>query len=335
MPVPTVPLLRPLYPEATDQGDLFILAVPEAAGARFRNYVYTTGGDLAAGGAFPVYASDDLATWKRLPDALGTGVVAAHWAPCVVYLAELERPYVMLYSRAVGLGEEAHVGHVIRRADSTAPEGPFVDTGHELTADLDFAIDPDIYRAADGTLRIAFARDFDQDEPYGTGIGEAPISADLTRIVGPTRVLARPRFDWQVYDPARVMPWKIIPGWIERPAGCSGTRSRLRSGGLTAPDGGPVYLYSGGCFWGYYAVGALVRDAAGEPVDVTDGERGFVIRPRPEDGFYAPGHCSWLRLPSGEEYLMLHARFGSADAPRPMCLARLRWTEAGLPEGAW
>jgi hypothetical protein len=326
-----IPLLQPLHPDDTDQGDPFILDVPTSAGARFRFYVYTTGEDPTGGRAFPVYGSDDLATWERLPEALEVGVFAAHWAPCVRYIPELNLPFVMLYSRAVGVGEEGHIGHVIRRAHSAAPEGPFVDSGHELTADLDFAIDPDVYRKPDGSLWMAYARDFDQDEPYGTGIAEAPISADLTRITGPAQVLARPQYDWHVYEAARVMPWKSIPGvdWATDTVRWHTVEAPV--GGLTAPDGRPVYLYSGGCFWGYYAVGALVPDLSGKLIDVTDGERGFVIRPRPKDGFFAPGHCSWLRVGPGEEYLMLHARFGSQDAKRQMCLARLRWTADGLP----
>lgn len=326
-----IPLLQPLHPEQFDQGDPFILEVPRGGGARFRFYVYTTGEDPGGGRAFPVYGSQDLATWERLPEALETGAFAAHWAPCVTYIPELDRPFVMLYSRAIGVGEQGHVGHVIRRADSPSPEGPFVDSGHELTADLDFAIDPDVYRKPDGSLWMAYARDFDQDEPYGTGIVEAPISHDLTRTAGPAQVLARPRYDWHVYEPARVMPWKAIPGvdWTTDTVRWHTVEAPV--GGLTAPDGRPVYLYSGGCFWGYYAVGALVPDDEGALIDVTDGDRGFVIRPRPEDGFYAPGHCSWLCLGPDEEYLMLHARFGSQSAKRQMCLARLRWTETGLP----
>ena len=326
-----IPLLQPLYPGDVDQGDPFILEVPAPANARFRFYVYTTGEDPTGGRAFPVYGSDDLATWERLPDALEVGAIAAHWAPCVTYVLDLDLPFVMLYSRASGLGGQAHIGHVIRRAHSATPEGPFVDSGHELTADLEFAIDPDIYRKPDGSLWMAYARDFDLDEPYGTGIVEAPISADLTRLTGPARILARPRYDWHVYDPARAMPWKTIPGvdWAAHTVRWHTVEAPV--GGLTAPGGGQVYLYSGGRFWGYYAVGSLVENGQGELIDVTDGERGFVIQPRPEDGFYAPGHCSWLRLGPDEEYLMLHARFGSQDAKRQMCLARLRWTEDGLP----
>ncbi|CAA9549085.1 MAG: GH43 / GH43_30 / GH43_32 / GH43_3 / GH43_33 [uncultured Thermomicrobiales bacterium] len=322
--------LRPLLPEDRDQGDPFLFAAPGDGSARYRYYVYTTGEESLDGAAFPVYGSDDLRTWAPLGSALQAGARTAHWAPCVRHVPELNRPYVMLYSRAVGLGPEGHVGHAIRRADSERPEGPFVDSGEILTPDLDFAIDPDVYRLADGRLRLAFAMDFVEDEPYGTGIVETGITDDLTAIEGERRLLARPATDWQVYDAARVMPWKTIPGvdWTTHTVRWSTVEAPV--GGLVSPGGRRVYLYSGGCFYGFYAVGAVVDDGV-SPQDVSDGQANFVIGPDPDRGVYAPGHCSWLRDVDGSDYLMLHARFGSPEAKRQMCLASLRWSGADLP----
>jgi GH43 family beta-xylosidase len=305
--------------------------VPTSAGASFRYYVYTTGDEPADGTAFPVYGSDDLVTWQRLGRALRVGRDSAHWAPCVRYVPGLARPYVMLYSRAIGVGEQAHVGHAIRRADAAAPEGPFVDSGEVLTPNLDFAIDPDVYRLTDGSLKVAFAMDFVEDEPYGTGIVEADIDDALTELRSSPRVLARPHYDWQVYQPARVMPWKTIPGidWDRQTVRWHTIEAPV--GGLVSPHGQRVYLYSGGCFYDFYAVGALIDDGKGGPRDVTDGARNFVVRPQPDTGFFGPGHCSWLQTPDGRDYLMLHARFGSPEARRQMCLAPLRWTAEGLP----
>lgn len=328
MPAPPPPsdvCYRPLLPEDRDQGDPFIFTPPPEGGATFRYYVYTTGEDPVDGMAFPVYGTDDLVNWRPLGESLRTGRASSHWAPCVHYVAGLDAPYVMLYSRAVGVGEEGHVGHAIRRAVSTTPEGPFVDSGHVLTPDLDFAIDPDVYRLPDGSLHVTFAMDFVEDEPFGTGIVEAGISDDLTRLASPPRVLARPRHDWHLYDASRVMPWKTIPGvdWATDRVRWHTVEAPV--GGLISPEGRPVYLYSGGCFFGFYAVGALVADADGVLHDVTDGVTNFVIGPRPEIGFYAPGHCSLLRDASDAGYLMLHARFGSPTAKRQMCLAPLAW----------
>ncbi len=330
LPNAKLPLVRPLVPEARDQGDPYALDVPASAGARFRYYAYTTGGATPEGTAFPVYGSDDLVTWQPLGDSLRVGGDGAHWAPCVRYIPACERPYVMLYSRAIGQGQQGHVGHTIYRADSERPEGPFLDSGHVLTADLEFAIDPDIYTLPDGSLNLAFAIDFTGNEPLGTGIVEATINDDLTALTGPLRTLARASHDWQVYDPARTLPWMTIPGvdwardtvrWhtLEGPAG-----------GLVNPGGARVYLYSGGCFFGFYAVGALIERPDGSLHDVSDGHH-LVVGPDPARGFHGPGHCSLLHDPDGQPHLLLHARFGAADAPRQMCLVPLDWDDEGRP----
>ena len=167
-------LHRPLHPEGRDQGDPYLLQ----AGARARPSATTStspGRTPPAGTAFPVYGSPDLIRWTALGYGLRGAPGKAHWAPCVRHVPGLARPYVMLYSRAVGVGEAAHIGHAIRRADAVAPEGPFQDSGEVLTPDLDFAIDPDVYRLPDGRLMLAFATDFVADAPLGTGIVEAPI----------------------------------------------------------------------------------------------------------------------------------------------------------------
>ncbi|MGI8476702.1 MAG: family 43 glycosylhydrolase [Thermomicrobiales bacterium] len=328
---PPAARLRPLFPEEIDQGDPFAFAVPSGVPSRFRHYIYTSGEEPVAGTAFPVYGSDDLTTWLRLDDALEVGLRSAHWAPCVRHVPGSARPFVMLYSRAVGLGAQGHVGHAIRRADAERPEGPFRDSGHVLTPGLDFAIDPDVYRLPDGSLKIAFAMDFTADEPFGTGIVEADIDEDLTALTGPPRLLARARFGWQVYEPARVMPWKTIPGVDRTTETVRWHTLEAPVGGLISPQGKRVYLYSGGCFWGFYAVGALVEDEQGHLQDVTDGVARFVIGPQPDEGVFAPGHCSWLRTNAGQDYLMLHARFDSPTARRQMCLLPLRWSDDGLP----
>lgn len=329
--LPASAFYRPLIAADEDQGDPFVLAPPPDAHTPFRYYVYTTGGDPGAGRAFPAYGSHDLVEWQPLGRVLDVGDASSHWAPCVCYLPALPKPYVMLYSRAIGVGEQGHVGHVIRRAEAARPEGPFVDTGHVLTADLDFAIDPDVFRLPDGSLKLAFAMDFVEDEPYGTGIVEADVAEDLTELTSAPRLLARPQLPWHVYEPARVMPWKRIAGvdWATQTVRWHTVEAPV--GGLVSPAGKRVYLYSGGCFYNFYAVGALVEDDAGRLQNVTSDDANFVIRARPEHGFYAPGHCSLLRADDGTDYLMLHARFGTPDAPRQMCLAPLRWTAAGLP----
>lgn len=322
-----------LCPEARDQGDPYVLPVMSGPRARFRYYAYVTGEDAVARTAFPTYGSQDLSLWEPLGGALQADTSRAHWAPCVCYVPALARPYVMLYSRAVGVGEQAHIGHSIRRADSLSPEGPFADSGHVLTSDFDFAIDPDVYRLRDGTLRLAFATDFVDDDPLGTGVVEARISEDLTRLESQPVTLLRALHEWQVYDPHRRMPWKTIPRVDWRTDTVRWHTVEGPAGGLVSPQGRDVYLYSGGNFSGYYAIGAAIREESGVLRDVT-GEGSFVLRPQPARGLFGPGHCSWFRGHDGKYYLTFHARFGSIDAPRQMTLARLLWDADGLPVAA-
>lgn len=329
---------RPLFPEAADQGDPYLLAVPDGVAADHRFYVYVTRdetsdgrGGRASADAFPVFASDDLVTWTALGASLeGDATKHAFWAPCVRYVPGLARPYVMLYSRGAGIGEQAHVGHQIRRADAARPEGPFADTGHVLTPVVDFAIDADVYRAPDGSLRLAYAADF-HDEPFGTGIVEVAVSDDLTRVLSPPTVLARPSEEWHLFDATRRMPWKRIPGVDWRTDTVRWSTVEAPVGGLINPRGRRVWLYSGGCYFGFYAVGAVVEDDAGRLVNVTRGGEHFVLRSMPEHGFYAPGHCAWFRTADGRDWLITHARFGSPDAHRNATIVELRWDADGLP----
>jgi hypothetical protein len=331
--LPQEAFYRPLAAEPVDQGDPFALRVPDDVASAFRYYVYVTGPEATSGTAFPVYGADDLLQWERLGDALVVEDDRWRWAPWVGHVAGLERPFVMLYSRARGHGDpEGHQEHKIRRADSLTPEGPFVDSGEVLTADLDFAIDPDVYRKPDGSLRMAFATDFVEDEPIGTGLAEFPVDEELRRGLGPLRVVARASSTWQIYDARRVMPWKVIPGcnWARGDTVCWHC-IEAPVGGLISPAGRQTFLYSGGNYQKFYAIGALVEDEEGRLQDVS-GDRGrCVLRPPPERGIFGPGHCSVVLGPDESPYVVFHARFGSPGAQRQMAIAPLRWSDAGLP----
>ena len=312
----------PLCPEPdVDQGDPYLVETPPGSGGRFRFHVYVSGG------RFPVYGSDDLVVWTRVGDSLAEGPEAWCWAPCVRHVPGLDRPWVMLYSRARGAGDvDGHRVHRIRRADSERPEGPFVDSGEVLTAGLDFAIDPDVHAGPDGPL-LAFAADYVADEPYGTGLVEAPDSADLRRLTGPVRPVARPRRDWQLYDPDRSMPWKVIPGvsW----AGGRTVRWYTMEGpvALVSPAGRRTMLYSGGNFAGFYGIGVLRQDAAGRWVDLTPTPEHCLLAPMPERGVHAPGHCSVVgtdELPGARQALCFHFRV-APDAPRQFGILPLDW----------
>jgi GH43 family beta-xylosidase len=315
----------PLCPEPdVDQGDPFILEAPPEAARDFRYFVYVSGS------GFPVYGSRNLVDWTRVGESLAAPPPEAWcWAPCVRYVPGLARPWVMLYSRARGTGEvDGHRDHRIRRADSARPEGPFVDSGEVLTEGLDFAIDPDVHTGPEGPL-LTFAADYVTDEPYGTGLVEAPVSADLRRLTGPVRLVARPRWDWQLYDPDRSMPWKAIPGvtWTEGRTVRWYTMEGPAS--LVSPAGRRTILYSGGNYAGFYGIGVLRRTRHGW-VDLSPAPEDCLLAPAPERGLHGPGHGSVLGSSPGRQLLCFHFRTG-ADRPRQFGIVPLEWDRSDLP----
>lgn len=318
---------RPLVPEPRDQGDPFVLKLTGSADAAFGYYAYTTSsGASEAGRVFMAYGSNDLVSWKPLGFTLEAEAGREHWAPCVELVPGLARPYVMLYSRAVGVGEQAHVGHRIYRADAERPEGPFVPSGHVLTpGEIDFAIDPDLSRSTDGTRILRFALDFIEGARIGTGLGEIPVSEDLARPLGPVRALSRAQSDWQLFHPARVMPWKSIPGVSWERGDTVAWHCMEAPATLVSPSGKRTVLYSGGCYEKLYAVGVLAEQDNGTYIDLSATEAECLVAPDPERGIFAPGHCSVVKGPEGLDYMVFHARYGSLSAERQMSIAPIAW----------
>ena len=315
----------PLCPEPdVDQGDPYLVETPAAAAGTFRYLVYVSGP------GFPVYGSRNLVDWTRVGDSLVRPSPDAWcWAPCVRYVPGLARPWVMLYSRARGVGEvDGHREHRIRRADSERPEGPFVDSGEVLTAELDFAIDPDVHAGPAGML-LTFAADYVADEPYGTGLVEAPVSPDLRRLTGPVRPVARPRWDWQLYDPGRSMPWKAIPGVSWSDGRTVRWYTMEGPAALVSPAGHRMVLYSGGNFAGFYGIGVLRRTRDGW-ADLSRTPAECLLAPAPERGLHGPGHASVLGSAPGPQLLCFHFRT-RPEGPRQFGIVPLAWDGSDLP----
>lgn len=335
----TAKLYVSLIDDQYDQGDPNIIQIPESHRSAFeyRYYAFVTddsdyGRQKHPQHAFPCYGSNDLFTWECLGASLEKADNNARWAPCVGFYPNLKRPFVMLYSRARGAGEEAHVQHKIRRADSERPEGPYVDSGHILTEDFDFAIDPNIYRNKAGELMMAFATDYVEDHPIGTGLAEIRINDDLTATIGSAKAMTRATADWQMYDQSRVMPWKQIPNidWSK------GDRVRWHCiegpvGGVVGPTGRRFAFYSAGNYSHLYAVGILEEQVDGTYKDLSTDPQHCLLAPDPARGFYSVGRIGTVEGPDGTTYASYHARFGSAEAPRRLGLALLKWTPEGAP----
>src|ERR671920_761574 len=79
------PLIPDPAPDVADQGDPYLLTVPDPSTTAYPYYLFHT--DVSAeGDRIPVYGSRDLRTFDLLGKALPTGVrMSQHWAPCVVH----------------------------------------------------------------------------------------------------------------------------------------------------------------------------------------------------------------------------------------------------------
>jgi hypothetical protein len=312
-----------MFPEQdVDQGDPFLFEAPAGSGgAGFRFYVIVTSP------GFPVYGSDrpaEAGSWVRVGDSFpGVGADPWAWAPCVRYVPELDRPWVMLYSLAAGAGDpQGHQFHKIRRADSVLPGGPYRDSGEVLTADVPFAIDPDVTERADGSLFLSCAADYTDAVPYGTGLFEAPISADLRELLEPLRPMARATAEWQVYLPERSLPWLTIDGVDWAGGGTVAWHTMEGPACLVSPDGRDFALYSGGNFADLYAIGLLARDDSGKWADLSVDYADCLLSQRPADHLWGPGHCS---VAGG--FVAYHYR-EEPGLPRQFAIATMTWDPA-------
>jgi len=230
----------------------------------------------------------------------------------------------MLYSEALGPGDVlGHQGHRIVRADSVSPGGPFERSGEGLTPGLDFAIDPDVHARPDGSTWLCFATDFVSDEPYGTGLVEARITPDLRALESEPVLLARPCAEWQVYDAARSMPWKHIPGVRWQDGDTVRWSTMEGPAAVTSPRGREVVLYSGGNYTAFYGIGIIAEGPDGARADLSPTPEQALLGPDPEANLFGPGHCSVL-VADGRTYMCYHFRT-HPGAPRNFAIAPLHW----------
>ncbi len=128
-----------------------------------------------------------------------------YWAPEVTYS---DGKFYLYYSA----GNEALME--IRVAVSDRPDGGFVDSGKRLTHE-EFAIDAHVFTDTDGSLHFFYATDFLEHTHIGTGVVVDKM-IDWFTLAGDPRPVTRAKFDWQVYDPARVekggVRWHTVEG---------------------------------------------------------------------------------------------------------------------------
>lgn len=318
-----------------DCGDPNVLTPPSEEG-QFKHYVVVTGNHPDRHGRFAIFGTNDFTQLEFLDNALKCPEDDRwRWAPCLFYAKLLKRPYIMIYSVASGWGNEendnlGHKGHHLVVATSRRPEGPYVDSGVNLTPGREFAIDPDVFEE-NGKLMLACAIDYLDNEPVGTGLGIATISPDFRHLLTPIEPLARPSCDWHCYQRNRDVRWKrgkALAGidwehgqgvdWycIEGP--CHYNFLPNRRG----------YLYAGGNYTSCYAVGALVQTNEGQLFDTaTTGHK--VLQEDASRQLFMPGHGD-IVVHDSQPYLVFHART-TREAKRDIRVAPLLFNEKNWP----
>ncbi len=295
--------------------DPFVLKV------RGRYYAYATENERSPGSdawVFPILTSDDFVHWRFLGKALRSFGAPFHsyWAPEVT---EHNGRFYLYY--AVHAAEE-FLG-AIRVAVADRPEGPFVDSGRDLTSELvPWAIDPHVFRDQDGQWYLFMTIEY-LDDPSGfVGSGNAVVRLlDPLTVAGPLTRVTSPAHAWQLFEAKR--PEKNGIDWytVEGPAVM---RHRNRY----------YEMYSGGCYLREnYAVSYATSVTPLGPDGMQDSswqdwpgnQQQEVLLSVRKDHVLGPGHNSLVLGPNNADlYMAYHAWPPEMTARRPF-LDRLFW----------
>lgn len=172
---------------------------------RGRYYCFATGED-----AVSLSVSDDLVSWRILPDALVHEGRHSYWAPCV---AQIDGTFYLYYSSSVAGSDDPH-DELLFVARSERIEGPYGDIRQLSTT---FAIDPHVVCDDDGRWYMFYST----NEPTGLDEENAGTSILVDRLLSPVEPEGRPRpvvvpsVDVEVYEKNRFgsgRDWYTIEG---------------------------------------------------------------------------------------------------------------------------
>ncbi len=285
-----------------------------------RYYAYATENETyppANSLVFPILTSTDLVHWhevgKAMP-ALGQPY-GRYWAPEVT---TYNGQFLLYYA----VHTEEFTGS-IRVAVANRPEGPFIDSGHNLTGHLlPWAIDPHVFRDQDGQWYLYMTVEY-WDNPDGfTGSGNV-----VDRLLDPftlqghiTRV-TQPHHAWQLFEAQRQERGGVDWYTVEGPAIIL-HRKRYYE------------MFSGGCYYrDNYAVSYATSKTPMGPNGMQDtswhdweGINGDALLIQGDHQFMiSPGHNSLVLGPNNADlYIAYHAWQTDRTERRP-CLDRLFW----------
>jgi GH43 family beta-xylosidase len=266
-------------------------------------------GIQADGRAFGILHSTDLIVWQTVGSAMDLlpGGHTCYWAPEVIYH---NGRFYLYYS----VGNETFMH--IRVAVSERPQGPFQDAGRRLTKE-DFAIDAHLFTDEDGQRYLFYATDFLAGARLGTGTVVDRL-LDLFTLAGAARPVTRARYDWQIYDPARLSK--------------GGVRWHTIEGPFVLKHNGRYYqMFSAGnwqnkTYGVSYAVASSLQEP-GEWEQHADGEKVLpVLRSLPDLGVIGPGHNSVVRGPDNRQLFCVYHRWQPETHERVLAIDRLDWS---------
>ncbi|HKG23228.1 MAG TPA: glycoside hydrolase family 43 protein [Blastocatellia bacterium] len=268
-------------------------------------WCYTTG-FWHDGRCFGILHSRDLVDWREMNGAMAPfdDGSTCYWAPEVIY--ENGR-FLMYYS----VGNETRMH--IRVAAASHPAGPFVDTGHALTAQ-EFAIDPHVF-IDDGKRFLFYATDFLEHTRIGTGTVVDRMIDEFT-LAGRPHPVTRAKYDWQIYDPNR--------------AEKGGVRWHTVEGPFVLKRKGVYYeMFSGGN-WKNLTYGvsyAITRELESpeEWAQVADGKSVLPILRTIPGLVIGPGHNSVALGPDNRQHFCVYHRWADDGSDRVLAIDRQDW----------
>lgn len=321
----------PTYTNPVSRGFADTFADPSVIRAKDGSwYAYATSDPLRSGGApvpIPIARSTDLVHWTDAGAVFASGnrpswatATSGLWAPDIRRVGDRYLLYYVVTDTTLNPGDDSAIGV----ATAPSPTGPWTDSGGPLVAPRPapgggflWTFDPDLLRAADGSLWLYYGS-------YFGGIWVQPLRADGLATAGPaTQVTIDNRYEGAYV--VRHSGWYYL---MTSAANCCAgpTTGYAVLAGRSRDPRGP--------FVDRFGHSLLASRVGGTPVIAPNGNR-----------WVGTGHNAVVTDDAGQDWFVYHAIDRGnpfLDEPfginrRPMLIDRLQWV-GGWPSvraGRW